>query len=329
MNLNKWISMKATIVYLIVLSALAALGTFISQGQSEAFYIENYGPILGRVIVISGLADLYHSPLFIALGIALCMVIFICTMRRLRGRKNRSSIGSVVLHFSFIVIVAGALVSAVTHADQDINMVQGDQVRLTKGALKGGVVDLRNFTIEWYDNGSASQYISDIGFRQGKKETSKAISVNHPLRQGFITIYQESYGWEIQGRVLFQGKKKNFRLREGGDLTLAPGISLATMFIPHFDPNDLELRSLTAEPQDPYMVAGIERDHQLASDLLYLKPGQSDSVEDIEVHFDRFVPHTGLRVKYDPGIPIVFIGFLCSLLGLALRFWPNARKEKA
>lgn len=326
MKLNKWISMKATIVYLIVLSAIAALGTFISQGQSAAFYLENYGPLMGKFLIVTGLADLYHSPWFIALGVALCLVILSCTLRRLRGRKSVTKIGSVLLHLSFVVIVSGALVSAATHAAQDIELVQGQKATLKAGALAGAQVDLKDFTVEWYDNGSAAQYTSDLTFRRDGRSTQKALSVNHPLRQGFVTIYQERYGWELRGTVTSDGKTRPFRLREGDDFEIAPGLALATIFVPNFDMTDPELHTLTAEPRNPRLVCAIEQDGQIASDLAYLEPGETDRIGEVEIHFERFLPYTGLRVKYDPGIPVVFVGFLLSILGLALRFLP--RKER-
>ncbi|MFP5521734.1 cytochrome c biogenesis protein ResB [Peptococcus simiae] len=326
--LSRLLNMKVAIGFLLVLSAIAALGTFISQEQSEEFYTFHYGQGLGSLLIRTGLADIYHSKWFIALGILLCLYLVVCTGIRLRARKSRQLIGSVILHLSIVLLVAGALLSLATGADQDVSLLAGEKTKLTEGALAGYTVAVDRFDIDWYDNGSASQYISDLTVTNKKGEkTKKTISVNHPYRQGFIKIYQERYGWEVRGKVTTLEGTQTYALREGEEFPLAEGQSLAQIFVPNYDVESRSLQSVTAAPKNPYLALALQAGGQPMDMRLLQKNGRS-MLGNMQVTFDEFVPYTGLRVKYDCGVPVVFVSFILALVGLVLRYLDDIRLKK-
>ncbi len=318
--------MKAAIVFLLLLSAIAALGSIISQQQTVEFYEFRYGPTLANILIKTGLTDIYHSVWFIALGIFLTVLILFCTIRRMRGKHRLAQIGSILLHISFVVIIVGALIGAATGVREDITLAPGENVALTEGALAGAEVTVEDFDIEWYDNGTASQYYCDLIYKtpDGEKENAH-ISVNAPFRLGAVKIYQELYGWQVNGSVEYEGKKTLFSLKEGEDVPLGDDLTLATVFVANFNPHAGTLDSMTQQPLNPTLVAGLE-DKQGISELVYLKPGSEELLGGRTIRFDSFEPYSGLRVKRDAGIPIVFAGFILSIIGLGLRYVP--RKER-
>ncbi len=319
-NWQRWFSMGTTIKFLMLLSALAALGSIISQNQDPAFYEAHYGPLLAKVLMATGLANLYHSPWFLALGIWLCLMLTGCAVMRCKRPFTVQKLGSILLHVSFVIIIMGAGIGGLTGAKEDVKLAPDDSVTLKNGALAGAKVAVHDFTIHWYDNGSASQYECALAFTSKKgKEDEATISVNHPLRKKFVTIYQESYGWEVSGTIENQGKKVPFNLKEGETLDLGEDADLATMFVPNFDMASGRLKSVTAEPRHPILVAAVESGSQL-SDLVYLSPGEQANLAGREIHFEKFEPYSGLRIKFDAGIPIVFLGFILSCVGLLLRY---------
>ncbi|SDD28944.1 cytochrome c biogenesis protein ResB [Peptococcus niger] len=326
--LSRLLNMKVAIGFLLVLSAIAALGTFIAQEQSAEFYTFHYGNRIGHFLMTTGLTDIYHSPWFIFLGILLCVYLVLCSLMRLRGRKNRRLIGSVILHLSLVLLVAGALLNMATGATEDVSLVRGETAKLTEGALAGTTVQVDKFTIDWYDNGSASQYITDLAFTDRKgKRTKEQISVNHPYRHGFIKIYQEKYGWEVHGKVSSLDGTKKYALREGQDFPLKEGQSLAQIFVPNYDVESRSLKSVTAAPKNPYLAVALQANGQPVDMRLLQKNGKS-MIGNLQISFDDYVPYTGLRVKYDCGIPVVFVSFILALAGLFLRYMDEIRLKK-
>lgn len=319
--------MKAAIVFLLLLSAIAALGSIISQQQTHEFYEFRYGPGIANVLIKTGLTDIYHSIWFNALGVLLTVLILLCTIRRLRGKRRREHIGSIMLHLSFVVIIIGALVGAATGVREDITLAAGETATLQESALAGAKVTVDDFHIDWYDNGTASQYYCDLVYKSPKGEEEKAhIAVNDPFRLGAVKIYQELYGWQVNGSVEYNGKKKPFKLKEGEDVPLGKDLVLATVFVANFNPHAGTLESMTQQPLNPTLVAGLEGKDGI-SELVYLKPGSVETLGDCTVRFDSYEPYSGLRVKRDAGIPIVFAGFILSIVGLCVRYAPRKNRR--
>lgn len=314
-------------MFLLLLSAIAALGSIISQQQSVAFYEYRYGAVLANILIKTGITDIYHSVWFVSLGILLAMLILFCTLRRLKGKNPLAKIGSLMLHFSFVIIILGALIGAATGVREDITLAPGEKVTLTEGALAGAEVTVEDFEIEWYDNGMASQYFCDLIYKTPDGDSEKAqISVNDPFRIGTVKIYQELYGWQVNGSIEYDDKKTPFSIKEGEDVPLGDDLVLATVFVANFNPHAGTLDSMTQQPLNPTLVAGLEDDHGI-TEMVYLKPGSEALLGGRTIKFDSFVPYSGLRVKRDAGIPIVFVGFVLSVIGLGLRFIPHKERR--
>ena len=83
-------SMPFAIGLLVALSAVCALSSLITQGQTYEWYAGAYGPRLGALILALGLDDAFHSWWFWVLTGVLCGNLLLCNLVRLRPLINRT-----------------------------------------------------------------------------------------------------------------------------------------------------------------------------------------------------------------------------------------------
>ena len=75
---SAWASFAASLVQMFVVAGLSGLGTFIEQGESPAFYAQNY-PDTSGVILALGFDHMYSCPLFLGLLAWLAASLVACT----------------------------------------------------------------------------------------------------------------------------------------------------------------------------------------------------------------------------------------------------------
>lgn len=80
-------SMRFGMILLCAIAALSVVGTMVTQGQSAAFYTENYGN-LGNLILFFGFDHMYATWYYVALFAALCLNLLLCSVLRFGKVKN-------------------------------------------------------------------------------------------------------------------------------------------------------------------------------------------------------------------------------------------------
>jgi cytochrome c biogenesis protein len=95
---NFFKSVRLTIILLIVLAAIALIGTLIPQGKEGLRIISRWNPTLVEFLFKIGFLDVYHSSLFRLLLLALALNLVVCSLDRLPKsmrlyRHNRLSFG--------------------------------------------------------------------------------------------------------------------------------------------------------------------------------------------------------------------------------------------
>ena len=58
-------SIRLTVFLLLILAALAVIGTVVPQNQAPATYRSLYGPFWGKLLLGGGFTDVYFSPWFL------------------------------------------------------------------------------------------------------------------------------------------------------------------------------------------------------------------------------------------------------------------------
>ncbi len=118
-------SIKLAIWLLAIIVALSLLGTFIPQNQEPAFYINKYGHSGYQALLKTGLADVYSSFLFVLLLVLFSINLAVCLMNRI-SLKIRM-LGSVLSHASILIILVGALIGIFFGQKGLINISEGEE----------------------------------------------------------------------------------------------------------------------------------------------------------------------------------------------------------
>ena len=169
-------------LYIVVVVVLAA-ATIVEKYQRTAYVSEN----------------IYGAWWFSALWALLTAVaVFYFVQRRVR----RPSV--IVLHLSFVVILAGALLTHLTARRGIVVLRQGESISeyLTEDMQSHPLpftISLDHFTIEYHEGTEApSDYISRITI-DGRKFV---VSMNRIASYSGIRLYQSSYDEDLQGSIL-------------------------------------------------------------------------------------------------------------------------------
>ncbi|MCG0278262.1 MAG: cytochrome c biogenesis protein ResB [Thermanaeromonas sp.] len=317
--------MRLAIYLLLVLAALAAIGSLIPQGQPHEFYRAYYGRPVGELIIFFSLHNIYRSWWFISLEGLLAVNLLLCTVRRLRQPKTLKEWGSLLLHLSLLVILVGATLSGALKRSIYVEMGTGDSLDLASYGFPGTTLTVEDFKIEYYPTLEPKQYISYVTLKTAQgKQIKKEIKVNYPLEFAGFKIYQVSYGWLLKGQVVSNDKTIPFELPDKKSLPLdeGKGVRLFFMFLPDYDEESKNLKSRSPLPRNPRLVSLLMQGHEIL-DVGVVHPGETAHLKEYSITFSSFRYYTGLEIKKDPAMPVVYAGFILLLGGLAMRYISN------
>jgi len=199
-----------------------------------------------------------------------------------------------------------------------------------------------DFEVEYYGNSQMPrEYKSWLTvIEDGKEVKRKAIEVNDPLTYKGITFYQANYGmipnasgWFILKITSNSGASELKRLNLGEDFTI-PGTSIEGI-IRDYSPAlsfDQQGRAFTFSDMMNNPAVFIEfkegGKEKYAGWILKRYPETWRTPEGHTVQFVDLwgVQYTGLQVRQDPGVWIVYFGSITMTLGLFIAFFMSHRK---
>ncbi|MCX5859325.1 MAG: cytochrome c biogenesis protein ResB [Proteobacteria bacterium] len=337
-------SVRLAIFLFIAISLVSILGTFIPQGREPMEYISEYGERLGSWILKFGLADVYHSPVFILLLFLLFINLFSCLVTQLpnffkkwkilSGRLRLIRSGPVLTHISMICILLGAMLGVVFSRSEEINIQEGEIKQILDSSLS---LKLNNFRIDYYDRmeTQVSDFVCEVSLWRGSARIENAaIRVNHPLTYQGHRVYLVSYrefptrirkatvriippGQKPVALELLFGQKRKI---PGTDLDLELQKYLADF---RFDLETGEYISASMEPRNPAVYLVAYRDQkEVGKSWVFLKhPGPvPGNTLPAAVEFAGYEPVSlvNLMAKKDPGLPLIWIGFILGTIGVCL-----------
>jgi cytochrome c biogenesis protein ResB len=90
-----------------------------------------------------------------------------------------------------------------------------------------------------------------------------------------------------------------------------------------------EYRSRSKEPNNPAVEVEIRRDTTTILNQWVFKnyPSGHGGKGPVQVEFTQYTPefHTGLQIKYNPGVSLIWIGIILMTAGLAAMFYVSKR----
>lgn len=316
-------SMKLGLLLLLILGGMTSLGSLIPQAQPPQFYQAYYGAFSGRIITFLGLDHVYRSWWFIVTGALLTVNLLTCSIKRVKKVPGLQGWGSIILHLSILVILFGAFISGLLGNSNYIEIGSGDVMDLGAYGFPGYSLQLKDFRIEYYENMQPKQYISDIFLiTAAGNEINREIMVNHPLNVDNLKIYQTSYGWLVRGQVLVKNNWQLFDLKSGRTFIVDPDKNERLIF--NFIPDGIHPSSPL--PSNPQLSVTLLREQQvLAREILAVK--ETKNVGGYTVTFFDYRYFSGLTLKKDPGIGVLYAGFLVLLAGLILRYLSPEKRQ--
>ncbi|MEB3314280.1 MAG: cytochrome c biogenesis protein [Cyanobacteriota bacterium] len=232
-------------------------------------------------------------------------------------------IGPIIVHASMLLILLGAVWGAMTGFFAQELVTSGETFQV-RNIFQAGpwaaaqlpqdwAVRVNRFWIDYTPAGDIDQFYSDLSVldRSGTEVDRQTISVNHPLRHQGVTLYQADWGI---GAVRVT-------------LNNSPVLQLPMKSI---DNQGARFWG-TWVPTQPDLSAGVTllaQDLQ-GSVLLYdeagkliatLRQGMATEVNGVTLALVEVMGSTGLQIKADPGVPLVYAGFGLLMVGVIMSY---------
>ena len=248
-----------------------------------------------------------------------------------KGRWTR--LGVYGVHLSVVFLLAGGLIGSFWGFDGEVNIPEGQTVQKVRLSNSGQSIPLPfeircdKFSVSFYESGAPSEYRSTLTIlEKGVPVLTRDIIVNDPLRYKGVNLFQSSYGNLPSENVVL-----SFTSRETGMEYRIPAAIGQTVTIP--------------EGLGTFRMTDFSRDHRFmghavgdafigrlilsAGDTLEIvlpvkfpsfdKMRKGDVIVAVAETETRF--YTGLQVTSDPGVWVVYAGFLLMISGCIVTFF--------
>jgi cytochrome c biogenesis protein len=261
-----------------------------------------------------------------------------------------SRLGVFITHFSILVILCGAIIGLRFGFKGYVNVPEGTATNLafadrgTRNIPLGFEVRCDNFDVEFYGmSDMPKEYKSWLTvIKDGREVLKKSIAVNDPLTYEGITFYQSSYGFmnENMDRGIFlfrlisaNGQSSDIQLRLGDSFQIQ-GSNISGKIL-NFSPAlriDEHGQAFTYANQmnNPAVLIDFSESgaRTLTGWILKRHPETWQLPNGDRVEFLDYwgVEFTGLQVRKDPGVWIVYFGCIAMSIGLFIAFFMSHRK---
>ena len=250
------------------------------------------------------------------------------------GEKGRwSRFGVYTVHLSVVLLLIGGLIGSIFGFDGWVNIPEGESVSQIQLRSQAQVLQLDfeircdDFDVSFYDTGAPKEFRSSLTIlEQGREVLKKDIIVNDPLRYKGVSMYQSSYGQIPSDKLVLSftsAKTGMIYTQEAGlnqPLTIPEKLGTfvlkelrrSTKFKGH-DIGDAYVGFLSPPNGDPVEIILPARFPSFDK----MRKGQVRIavVEQAQRYF------TGLQVARDPGVWVVYTGFILMILGCYITFF--------
>lgn len=241
--------------------------------------------------------------------------------------KNRYfKLGTFVSHLSIILLVL-AYISGSTFGFRETNFIVMEGQTEEVGYDTGLSLNLISFTDEYYDDGTPSDYRSEVVLYKDGREVSQAvIRVNHPLSYQGIRFYQSFFG-PVAGIQIVKDGDNIF----SGDVDLSGSFEsygyyryLGYIYLEeHGLFFDIISSAFNApDPMIPFgklAVLAYKNGEEIGLHLL--EKENPLEIEDIELTYLYDAQYSGFQVRSDPGNALVWIACTLFIVGLIMVFY--------
>ncbi|XP_042506890.1 cytochrome c biogenesis protein CCS1, chloroplastic [Macadamia integrifolia] len=238
------------------------------------------------------------------------------------------------VHLAMLLIMSGGTLTAAgsfrgsVNVPQGLNFVLGDVMKPT-GFLSTPTqtfnteVHVNRFSMDYYESGEVSQFYTDLSLYDldGKEVLRKTISVNDPLRYGGITMYQTDWGFSAL-QILKDGEGP-FNLAMA-PLKLNGDKKLFGTFLPVGGADSPNVQGISMLARDLQSIFIYDQEGKFVG---VRRPGSKLPIDinGIKVEIVDAIGSSGLDLKTDPGVPIVYAGFGALMLTTCISFLSHSQ----
>jgi len=237
----------------------------------------------------------------------------------------------IVVHLAMLLILTGNVIAAFGSFNSQELIVKGEIFQLQNIVTKNyfsnipeNYIRINDFWIEYGEKNNIEQFYSNLSIldKQGIEKIQKTINVNLPLRFEDLTFYQTD--WNIVGlRIKFNNQIYQLPLNNFSKIK-----NLNVSWIPIENSNNKGLILIINNLKGTFS--------------LYKNDGEFFGTFNLgEAIFDNFklevidfINETGLQIKLDPGIPLIFGGFGLLMVSTLIsyfsftQFWLSKNQNK-
>jgi len=256
--------------------------------------------------------------------------------------------GSIIFHFSFLVIIFGGMVSLLTHFQAEILLGVGQRVSLgdkdfcriykTPRIFRNFPninISLEDFKAVYEDDRYPVDFSGDLVIENGSGMKRERIRVNNPVRYGGFQFTMERYGFsphlivmDGMGKVLLDAfihlVVMTPEMRDSFSIPATP-YRVTAQFFPDFslargkEDGRPRIVNKSIVPNNPAFHFMIEQEGKVVGHM-WVPLGGQGRFREFTINFNDLSYWSLLGVTRNYGNPILVLGFLLCILGLSLRF---------
>lgn len=239
---------------------------------------------------------------------------------RLLARKGVfGRAGPILVHSGLIILLIGSAYGNFTRNSLEEYLIPNESLDLINDISKEKFsLKLKSFNIQREDDGLPRQFTSNLEIysNESNEKIKQQTEVNHPLRYKGLTIYQAD--WAISS-IILEIDEINYQF------TLKPVPEIGNQIwgvLVELGENMKKNYLLTIDNEiGPLKIFDI---NDFSEKDIYLNEKVS-KVNSSEIKLIKIIPSSGLIIKSDPSIPIIYCSFIFILIGASLSLIPTKR----
>ena len=250
------------------------------------------------------------------------------------GEKGRwTRLGAYGVHLSIVLLLLGGMIGSIFGFDGYVNIPEGESISSIRISNSKALLPLNfevrcdDFNVSFYDSGMPKEYRSALTvLENGRPVKKKDIIVNDPLRYKGINFFQSSYGnlSPKEATVNFQIGKTGRRYEKvaqiGQQIDLPENMG---KFVIRDYARDYNFRGQNIG--EVFFGVLVKTNKAPLEIVLPLRFPEFDKMRkgELFVSIPDYTPRyfTGLQVTKDPGVWVVYSGFIILIVGCFITFF--------